>query len=232
HGMILGENGEKMSKSKGNVINPDDIIAEYGSDTLRLYEMFIGDFEKSAPWSPSSIRGCKRFLDRTASLTDLVSGSGVTPKLENAFHKTIKKVTEDIDDMKFNTAIASMMTLLNQIYDNGALTVDELKVFITLLNPFAPHLTEEMWEYLDGGGFLSTADWPDYDIEKTQDEIVEIAIQINGKLRGTVTVPADMPKEQVLVLAKDVENVKSYIKDKSIIKEIYIVNKIVNIVVK
>lgn len=232
HGMILGENGEKMSKSKGNVINPDDIIAEYGADTLRLYEMFIGDFEKSAPWSPSSIRGCKRFLDRTASLTELISGSGVTPKLESAFHKTIKKVTEDIDEMKFNTAIAAMMTLLNIICDNGALTVNELELFITLLNPFAPHLTEEMWEHLGGKGLLSVAPWPEYDEIKTVDKTIEIAIQINGKLRGTIFIPFNMPKDDVLAAVKAEENITSLILDKTIVKEIYIINKLVNIVIK
>ncbi|MHB1154955.1 MAG: leucine--tRNA ligase [Eubacteriales bacterium] len=231
HGMILGENGEKMSKSKGNVINPDDIIAEYGADTLRLYEMFIGDFEKSAPWSPSSIRGCKRFLDRTASLTELISGSGVTPKLEIAFHKTIKKVTEDINEMKFNTAIAAMMTLLNIICDNGSLTVNELKLFITLLNPFAPHLTEEMWEHLGGQGILSIAPWPEYDELKTMDKTIEIAIQINGKLRGTLFIPLNLPKDDVLAAVKAEENIKGFITNKTIIKEIYIINKLVNIVV-
>ncbi len=232
HGMILGENGEKMSKSKGNVINPDDIIAEYGADTLRLYEMFIGDFEKSAPWSPSSIRGCKRFLDRTASLTELISGSGVTPKLESAFHKTIKKVTQDIDEMKFNTAIAAMMTLLNIICDNGSLTVNELKIFIILLNPFAPHLTEEMWQHLGGHGILSIASWPEYDEIKTIDKTIEIAIQINGKLRGTLFIPFNMPQDDVLTAVKAEENIKGFISNKTIIKEIYIINKLVNIVVK
>lgn len=232
HGMILGENGEKMSKSKGNVINPDDIIAEYGADTLRLYEMFIGDFEKSAPWSPSSIRGCKRFLDRTASLTDMVKEGDITPKLENAFHKTIKKVTEDIDDMKFNTAIAAMMTLLNLIFDNGSLTAGELKVFITLLNPFAPHLTEEMWENHGGSGLLSVASWPEYDKTKTIDEMIEIAIQINGKLRGTIFIPFNSPENNVLAAVKAEGNISGMISDKKIIKEIYIMNKLVNIVVK
>lgn len=232
HGMILGENGEKMSKSKGNVINPDDIIAEYGADTLRLYEMFIGDFEKSAPWSPASIRGCKRFLDRTASLTDIISGNGVTPKLESAFHKTIKKVTEDIDGMKFNTAIAAMMTLLNTISDNGSLTAEELKLFITLLNPFAPHLTEEIWERLGGKGMLSVAPWPVYDEAKTVDDVCEIAIQINGKLRGTLTIALNMSEDDVLASVKAKENISGTIAGKTIVKEIYIPNKLVNIVVK
>ncbi len=232
HGMILGENGEKMSKSRGNVINPDDIIAEYGADTLRLYEMFIGDFEKSAPWSPAAIRGCKRFLDRVAGLTELVRGEGVTEKLEPSFHKTIKKVTEDIDGMKFNTAIAALMTLLNEITDNGSLTKDELKTFITLLNPFAPHLTEEMWETLGGKGFLSLASWPAYDEAKTVAAAVEIAVQVNGKLKSTVTVPMDADNAVAEAAARDDAKVRAAIEGKNVVKVIVIKNKIVNIVAK
>ena len=167
HGMILGENGEKMSKSRGNVVNPDDVIAEYGADTLRLYEMFIGDFEKAAPWNPASIRGCKRFLDRVSSLPEIAKGNGVTEKLEASMHKLIKKVTNDIDTMKFNTAIAAMMAFINDVYEFGSLTNDELATFIKLLNPFAPHLTEEMWSNMGGQGFLSLAKWPEYDEAKT-----------------------------------------------------------------
>ncbi len=155
HGMILGENGEKMSKSRGNVVNPDEIVDQYGADTLRLYEMFIGDFEKSAPWSQDSIRGCKRFLERTAGLLELVKGEGVTPELERSFHKTIKKVSQDIEDMKFNTAIAALMSLINEIYSHGSLTRDELKTFVTLFCPFAPHLSEEIWEQLGETSLLS-----------------------------------------------------------------------------
>ena len=232
HGMILGENGEKMSKSRGNVINPDDIIAAYGADTLRLYEMFIGDFEKSAPWSPAAIRGCKRFLDRVAGLTDLVKGTGVTEKLEPSFHRTIKKVTDDIDGMKFNTAIAALMTLLNEIADNGSLTKDELVTFITLLNPFAPHLTEEMWEALGGKGFLSLAAWPAYDEKKTVAASVEIAVQVNGKLKGTVTVPMDADNAAAEEAARADSRVKAAIEGKNVVKIIVIKNKIVNIVVK
>ena len=232
HGMILGENGEKMSKSRGNVINPDDIIAAYGADTLRLYEMFIGDFEKSAPWSPAAIRGCKRFLDRVAGLTDLVKGTGVTEKLEPSFHRTIKKVTEDIDGMKFNTAIAALMTLLNEIADNGSLTKDELATFITLLNPFAPHLTEEIWESLGGKGFLSLAPWPSYDEKKTVAATVEIAVQVNGKLKGTVTVPMDAENDVAEEAARSDARIRAAIEGKNVIKVIVIRNKIVNIVAK
>ena len=232
HGMILGENGEKMSKSRGNVINPDDIIATYGADTLRLYEMFIGDFEKSAPWSPAAIRGCKRFLDRVAGLNDLVRGTGATEKLEPSFHRTIKKVTEDIDGMKFNTAIAALMTLLNEITDVGSLTKDEFVTFITLLNPFAPHLTEELWEAVGGKGFLSLAKWPSYDEAKTVAATVEIAVQVNGKLKGTVTVPMDADNAVAEEAARTDARIKAAVEGKNIVKVIVIKNKIVNIVVK
>lgn len=232
HGMILGENGEKMSKSKGNVVNPDDIVNEYGADTLRLYEMFIGDFEKSAPWSPSSIKGCKRFLDRVAGLSEIVSGNGVTKKLENSFHKTIKKVTEDIDGMKFNTAIAALMSLINEIYDNGSLTKEEFATFITLLCPFAPHLCEELWQQSGHTGLLSLAAWPEYDSSKTVDDTVEIAVQVNGKLKGTLVIPAGSSKEEMLRLAKAEQNIAALIDGKQIVKEIAVPNKLVNVVVK
>ncbi len=232
HGMILGENGEKMSKSRGNVINPDDIVSEYGADTLRLYEMFIGDFEKSAPWSQASIKGCKRFLDRVASLTDIVSGSGISADLEINFHKTIKKVTSDIDNMKFNTAIAALMALLNDIYEKNSITADELKIFLALLNPFAPHLTEEMWEGLGESEFLSLSKWPEYDESKTVENTVEIAIQVCGKLKGTVVIPMNCDKDQAIAIAKEAEAVKPLVDGKTVIKEIYVPNKLVNIVVK
>ena len=180
--MILGENGEKMSKSRGNVVNPDEIVDQYGADTLRLYEMFIGDFEKSAPWSQDSIRGCKRFLERTAGLLELVKGEGVTPELERSFHKTIKKVSQDIEDMKFNTAIAALMSLINEIYAHGSLTRDELKTFVTLFCPFAPHLSEEIWEQLGETSLLSLHAWPVWDEEKTVDQTVTFAVQVNGKI--------------------------------------------------
>ncbi|MBQ7352923.1 MAG: leucine--tRNA ligase [Clostridia bacterium] len=232
HGMILGENGEKMSKSRGNVINPDDVIAEFGADTLRLYEMFIGDFEKAAPWNPSSIRGCKRFLDRTAGLLDFVNGNGITSKLEAPLHKLIKKVTEDIDTMKFNTAIAAMMSFLNDVYDNGSITIDELVIFIKLLNPFAPHLTEEMWQILGNNSFLSVEAWPKYDESKTVENTVEIAVQVNGKLRATIRISKDASKEEAISIAKNESKVIESLTEKTIVKEIYVPGKIVNIVVK
>ena len=234
HGMILGANGEKMSKSRGNVINPDDVIAEYGADTLRLYEMFIGDFEKSAPWSTESIKGCKRFLDRVANLRNMVdeTKTGYGADLESSFHKTIKKVTEDIDQMKFNTAIAAMMSLTNDLYNRGSVSVDELKTLITLLNPFAPHLTEEIWSEFGGEGLLSISAWPVYDEAKTVDNTVEIAIQVNGKLRGTMMIAVDDAKDAIIAAAKENENVKSFIDGKNIVKEIYVSGKLVNIVAK
>ncbi len=233
HGMILGENGEKMSKSRGNVVNPDDVIAEYGADTLRCYEMFIGDFEKAAPWNPQSIKGCKRFLDRIAALTDIVKGSGVTPKLEKSFHKTIKKVTFDIDEMKFNTAIAAMMSLTNEIYEVGTLTKDELEILLKLLCPFAPHLCEEMWELLGEKPFLSLAAWPTYNEDKTKDDEIEIAVQVSGKLKGTITVaPDNTTKEDAIALALADSRIKAALEGKQVVKEIYIPGKIVNIVAK
>ncbi len=232
HGMILGENGEKMSKSRGNVVNPDDVIAEYGADTLRLYEMFIGDFEKAAPWNPASIRGCKRFLDRVSSLPEIAKGSGVTEKLESSMHKLIKKVTNDIDTMKFNTAIAAMMAFINDVYEFGSLTNDELVTFIKLLNPFAPHLTEEMWSNMGGQGFLSLAKWPEYDDAKTVENNVEIAVQINGKLRSTITVSKSISKDDAIATAKNDAKVAEAISGKTIVKEIFVPGKIVNIVVK
>ena len=232
HGMILGENGEKMSKSRGNVINPDDVIAEFGADTLRLYEMFIGDFEKAAPWNPSSIRGCKRFLDRTAALTDIVKGTGITPKLECSLHKLIKKVTFDIDNMKFNTAIAAMMAFLNEVYEVGSITIDELKVFITLLNPFAPHLTEEMWQSYGNTTFLSLEKWPEYDESKTVENTIEIAVQINGKVKATINIDKNISKDNAIALAKNDSRIAEVIVGKTVVKEIYVPGKIINIVVK
>lgn len=232
HGMILGENGEKMSKSRGNVINPDDVVHELGADTLRLYEMFIGDFEKAAPWSESSIKGCARFLDRVGGLTELVKGEGSTPALEKSFHKTIKKVTDDINEMKFNTAIAALMSLANEIYSAGSLTSDELKTFITLLNPFAPHLTEEMWHSLGETSLLSISKWPEFDEAKTVDDTVTIAVQICGKTRATINVPNGADEDTVKAAALSDARVKQFTDGKTIIKLIYVKNKIFNIVVK
>ncbi len=233
HGMILGENGEKMSKSRGNVVNPDDIINEYGADTMRLYEMFIGDFEKAAPWSSQSIKGCKRFLDRFAGLSEIASGRGVTEKLESSFHKTIKKVTEDIDGLKMNTAIAAMMSLINEIYDNGSLTLDELEVFTRLVCPFAPHLAEEMWHEVCGKDTLASLEkWPEYDPAKTVDSTVEIAVQISGKFKGTISLPAGLDKDSALAAVKAEEKFAKLIEGKQIVKEIVVPDKLINIVVR
>ena len=232
HGMILGENGEKMSKSRGNVVNPDDVIGEFGADTLRLYEMFIGDFEKAAPWNPASIRGCKRFLERVAALTDIASGNGVTPKLESSLHKLIKKVTLDIDAMKFNTAIAAMMAFVNEVYDNGSLTNDELAILVKLLNPFAPHLTEEMWEFMGNTTLVSLEAWPKYDESKTVDDTVKIAVQVNGKLKATIDISKNISKDDAINTAKNEPKVAEFIAGKDIVKEIYVPGKIVNIVIK
>ena len=232
HGMILGENGEKMSKSRGNVVNPDDVIAEFGADTLRLYEMFIGDFEKAAPWNPSSIRGCKRFLDRVAALTEIVKGEGISEKLECSIHKLIKKVTFDIDNMKFNTAIAAMMAFLNEVYEIGSITIDELFIFIKLLNPFAPHLTEEMWQSYGKTTFLSLEKWPEYDESKTVENTVEIAVQVNGRLKATININKNISKDEAIAAAKEDPKVSEAIANLSVVKEIYVPGKIVNIVVK
>ena len=233
HGMILGENGEKMSKSRGNVVNPDDIINEYGADTMRLYEMFIGDFEKAAPWSSQGIKGCKRFLDRFAAMCDLAKGEGVTEKLESSFHKTIKKVTEDIDNLKANTAIAAMMALINEVYDAGTLTMDELATFTRLVCPFAPHLAEEIWsEVLHKDGFCSLAQWPEYDESKTVDSCIEVAVQICGKLKGTMNFAADADKDTMLAAVKTDERFAKLIEGKTIVKEIVVPGRLINIVVK
>ena len=233
HGMILGENGEKMSKSRGNVVNPDDIVNEYGADTMRLYEMFIGDFEKAAPWNSSSIKGCRRFVDRYWNLQDIVSDeTGYREKLEASFHKTIKKVTEDIDNLKANTAIAALMSLLNEIYDTGSVTKDELKTFTLLLNPFAPHVTEEMWEVMDFGGVVTDQKWPEYDEEKCKENSIEIVAQVNGKLRAKLIVPADITADDAVAAAKADEKVAQSIEGKTIVKELYVKGRLVNIVVK
>ena len=232
HGMILGENGEKMSKSRGNVVNPDDIIRDYGADTMRLYEMFIGDFEQSAPWNTQSIKGCKRFLERFYNLLDIVDGEGFTPALEKHIHKLIKKVTEDIDAMKFNTAIAAMMGTLNTIYEVGKITKTELAVLVRLLSPFAPHLAEEMYEALGCEGLVSLAQWPVYDEAKTVDDTVDMPVQVNGKVKGVVTVAKAADKDSILAIARADEKVAAAIEGKTVIKEIVVPGKIVNIVVK
>ena len=230
HGMILGENGEKMSKSRGNVVNPDDIVRDYGADTMRLYEMFIGDFEQAAPWNTQSIKGCKRFLERFFNLTEIAAGNGVTPELERAFHKTIKKVGEDIEAVKFNTAIAAMMALLNTIGEVGKITKDELVTFARLLSPFAPHIAEEVNEMMGNHDLISLAPWPTYDPAKTVDDTVELPVQVNGKVRGTVLVAKDADKDAVLAAA--CAAVASAIEGKTVVKEIVVPGKIVNLVVK
>ena len=231
HGMILGENGEKMSKSRGNVVNPDEIVDRYGADTMRLYEMFIGDFEKAAPWNSDSIKGCKRFVERYWNLQEIVAdGDGYSSDLEALMHKTIKKVTEDIDNLKCNTAIAAMMTLLNKVYEKKSITRAELRDLTIMLNPFAPHVTEELWEKMDFGGAVHDAKWPEYAESKTVENSVEIVLQIMGKVRSRMTIPVDMPKEEVIALAKADEKIAAAIEGKTIKKEIYVPNKLVNIV--
>jgi len=231
-GLILGPDGDKMSKSKGNVVDPLDVVEEYGADTLRTYVMFMGDYGVATPWNDSSMKGCKRFLERVAALTDKLNDGAVSAELESKLHKTIKKVSSDIEEMKFNTAIASLMTLVNDIYAIGSIDKESLKIFIKLLCPFAPHLCEEMWEELGGEGFLSLAEWPKYDEAKTIDATKEIGVQVNGKLKSTIVIPTDADKDQVLAIAKADEKIIAVIGDKTIVKEIYVPNKIVNIVIK
>ncbi len=231
-GLILGPDGDKMSKSKGNVIDPLDIVEEYGADTLRTYILFMGDYGVATPWNDSSAKGCKRFLERVAGLTDKLTDAPASAEMESKLHKTIKKVSSDIEDMKFNTAIAALMTLLNDIYAEGSINKEDLKVFIKLLCPFAPHLCEEMWEELGGEGFLSLAEWPKYDEAKTVDATKEIGVQVNGKLKSTIVIPTDADKDQVLAIARADEKVIRFIGDKTVVKEIYVPNKIVNIVIK
>ncbi len=233
HGMILGENGEKMSKSRGNVVNPDDIISAYGADTMRLYEMFIGDFEKSAPWNTSSIKGCKRFLDRMAGLTEMISkDSSLTDKLVVPMNKTIKKVTEDIESMKFNTAIAAMMALINDVTEVGAISKEQLLTFITILNPFAPHITEEMWEVVGGKGMLNQTAWPTFDPSKCVDDSVEIAVQVNGKIKGRIVIPTGAEEAVALEACYNNSDISVHLEGKNIIKKIYVPNKLMNFVVK
>ncbi|WP_077367799.1 leucine--tRNA ligase [Anaerosalibacter sp. Marseille-P3206] len=233
HGMILGGNNEKMSKSRGNVINPDDIVNEYGADTLRTYEMFIGDFEKSVPWSENGVKGCKRFLDRVWRLQDIVvEGDNYTKELETSIHKAIKKVSEDYESLKFNTAIATLMSLLNEFNDLGRVNKSEMKTFLILLNPVAPHITEEIWDRLELGGMLHDTTWPEWDEEKTVEDVVEIAVQVNGKVRAKEMISINDSKEDVKEKILKNEVVRNHIEGKNIIKEIYVPGKIYNIVVK
>ena len=230
HGMILGENGEKMSKSRGNVVNPDDIVNEYGADTLRTYEMFIGAFDLAASWSEDGVKGCRRFLDRVWKLQDLMTEEeGYSKDLETKMHQTIKKVSNDFENLKYNTAIAAMMAILNDFYKKGSITKGELKTLIILLNPVAPHITEEMWQAIGCEGRVYQQTWPEYDEAKTVESSVEIAVQINGKVKGTLGIQKDDPKDEVIAKAKEV------IADKltgNIVKEIYVPGRLVNIVMK
>ncbi len=233
HGMILGEDGQKMSKSRGNVINPDDVVNEYGADSLRLYEMFVGDFEKTAPWSTKSIKGCKRFLDRVWALQDmLVDGDDYREELKASFHKTVKKVSEDIESLKFNTAIAALMTLINEIYATKQINKAELNTFIILLNPFAPHITEEIYQNVGFSGMLNEQKWPEYDESLCVDDTVEIVAQINGKVKTKLVISVDESKDEVLAKVKEEPKIKEAVNGKNIIKEIYVPGKLVNIVVK
>ena len=233
-GLILGPDGVKMSKSRGNVIDPNEVVDAYGADVLRTYVLFMGDYEKAAPWSESSVKGCKRFIDRIWNLQEILKdGDAYSEKLESAFHKTVKKVSEDIETLKYNTAIAALMTLLNNIYDAGEINRAELKTLLILVNPFAPHVTEEMWSTLGYGEMLAKdASWPAYDPEKCVDSTIEIAVQVNGKLRGKLVVVADISAEDAIAAAKTDEKVQSFLTDKNVVKEIYVPGKLVNLVVK
>ena len=234
HGMILGENGEKMSKSRGNVVNPDDVVNEFGADTLRLYEMFIGDFEKAAPWSNAGIKGCRRFIERYWNLQSiLIDGEAIRPEMENSFHTAIKKVSYDIENLKFNTAIASLMALMNVIAEKGSINKAELSVFTMLLNPFAPHVTEEVWSEMKlGEGMVTEQIWPKYDESKCKDDVIEIVVQVNGKVRARLCVAADIQKDDAIALAKAEDRIAAEINGKNVVKEIYVPGKLVNIVVK
>ena len=234
HGMILGEDGGKMSKSRGNVVNPDEVVDEYGADTMRLYEMFIGDFEKAAPWKTSSIRGCRRFIERYWNLQNiLIDGDEIRPELEGPFNRTIKKVGDDIENLKFNTAIAALMALINDITAVGSINKKELSIFSILLNPFAPHVTEEMNQQCAlGDDIIAAQKWPEYDESKCVEATVEIAVQVNGKIKAKINIPADCDNESALNAAKADANVAKLIDGMNIVKEIYVKGKLVNIVVK
>ncbi|NLM06295.1 MAG: leucine--tRNA ligase [Tissierellia bacterium] len=230
HGMILGENNEKMSKSRGNVVNPDDIVNEFGADTLRVYEMFIGDFEKAAPWSETGVRGSRRFLDRVWKVQDiLVEEEG---ELSGEMHKVIKKVSFDFENLKYNTGIAALMSTLNSFNDNGKVYRAEYRTFLQLLNPVAPHITEELWERAGFDGYIFESDWPKYDEEKTKDDVIELPIQVNGKLRSTISIFADASQEEISKLAKADDKISKYLEGNNIVKEIYVKGKIFNIIVK
>ena len=232
-GLILGPDGDKMSKSKGNVVDPNEVVDQYGADVLRTYVLFMGDYEKAAPWSESSVKGCKRFIDRIWNLQEIVTDSDEYSKeLEASMHKLIKKVSEDIENMKFNTAIAAFMTVLNEIYDKGSITKGELKTLLILLNPFAPHVTEEEWSVLNLGGTVTDQSWPDYNEAKCVADSVEIVVQICGKIRARMNIDVSLSAEEVIALAKEDETIKAEIAGKNIVKELYVPGKLVNIVAK
>ena len=233
HGMILGDNNEKMSKSRGNVVNPDDIVRDFGADTLRTYEMFIGDFEKSAPWSENGVKGCIRYLERVWRSQDiLVDGEEYSKEMETSIHKTIKKVSEDFDNLKFNTGIAALMSLLNEFNGISKINRAEMKTYLILLNPVAPHITEEMWERLNLGGYLHEQSWPKYEEEKTKEDIIEMPVQVNGKVRGTIKLNVEDSQEKARELALQDESINKYVEGKTIVKEIFVMGRIYNIVVK
>ncbi|MEJ8751018.1 leucine--tRNA ligase [Lagierella sp. ICN-221743] len=233
HGMILGDNGEKMSKSRGNVVNPDDIIRDYGADTLRTYEMFIGDFEKSAPWSENGVKGCRKFLERVWKLQDMLEESEeYSENLEGEIHRTIKKVTEDYENLKFNTAIAQLMTLINEFYSNSKLTLKDFETFLILLNPVAPHITEELWELKMKNGNVHEQNWPEYDESKLVESVYEIPVQLNGKVKGTIKINIDEEKEAIFDKVISSDEFKDALEGKNIIKKIYVPGKIINLVIK
>ena len=231
-GLILGPDGEKMSKSRGNVVDPNDVVDEFGADVLRVYILFMGDYGSAAPWSESSVRGCKRFLERVADLPEMIHDGTETPKLNSKLHKTIRKVSSDIEEMKFNTAIAAMMGFLNDVDEAGGLTKDELSLFIRILCPFAPHLAEEIWEKLGNTSLCAMAPWPSHDEAKTVDETIEIAVQVNGKMRAVIEIPTGCDKDTALAAAHADQRLAPMLADVQIIKEIYVPNKIINFVVK
>ena len=231
HGMILGKNGEKMSKSRGNVVNPDDIIRDYGADTLRVYEMFIGDFEKSAPWSEEGVRGARRFLDRLWKLSEMVTDEEES-SLEILLNQTIKKVSEDYETLKYNTAIAKLMTLLNAFYERGRVGRSEYRIYLILLNPTAPHITEELWERAGFSGHIFEAKWPKYDPEKIEEDNIELPVQVNGKLKSTVLVPRSLDKEALSEFLKGNEQIQKHLDGKQVVKEIFVPGRIYNFIVR
>ena len=232
HGMILGDNNEKMSKSRGNVVNPDDIVRDFGADTLRCYEMFIGDFEKSAPWSENGVKGCRKFLDKVWRTQELVDEDSNFEKMETLIHQTIKKVSEDYENLKFNTAIAQLMTLLNEFNNLDKISKEQYKIFLILLNPVCPHITEEIWQRMGYEGYVHEASWPEYDESKTILDVIELPIQVNGKLRTTVEIGRDASEDEVFEKAIKDDVVAKYLENKNVVKKIYVKGRIFNIIVK